>query len=119
MANFPTLKTGAVLQYPARRSQSFTTHVLRFLDGGEQRYRNSGPPLHRWTVALHLLDENEIHSIQEFFRSVQGQVGTFSFTDPWDNTVYPSCSLESDELPAEFLELSNCETSLVIRENRS
>jgi hypothetical protein len=119
MATFPTLKTGAVLQYPARRSSLFSTHVLRFLDGGEQRYRNSGPPLKRWSVSLRMLDEKEVHDVQEFFRTVQGQAGTFSFIDPWDGATYASCSLQSDELSAEFLELGNCSTELVIQENRN
>ena len=36
---FPTLKTGAVMQYPGKRILQFSTDVVRFLDGTEQRYR--------------------------------------------------------------------------------
>jgi len=32
---FPTLKTGAVVQYPAKRVLRFNTQALRFLDGSE------------------------------------------------------------------------------------
>lgn len=37
---FPTLKTGATLQYPAQRATAFSTDVVRFVDGSEQRFRD-------------------------------------------------------------------------------
>ena len=33
MSDFPILKTGAVIQYPAEKATSFSTEVLRFVDG--------------------------------------------------------------------------------------
>ena len=39
MNEFPKLKTGAVAQYPAQRTTRYSTHVMRFMDGSEQRYR--------------------------------------------------------------------------------
>ena len=119
MDTFPLLKTGVVLQYPARRAQDYSTQVARFLDGTEQRMPDYGKPLHRWIVRLDLLDETEAWNLERFFLSQQGQAGTFSFTDPWDGTVYANCSFEGDEADLQFTGEARSGTSLVVKENRS
>ncbi len=118
MSDFPLLRTGAVLQYPATRQIRSSTCVLRFLDGSEQRFREYGTPIRWWTIRLDLLDETEMAAVESFFLSQQGQSGSFSFTDPWAGTVYPNCSLESDLLSLEFSNLCRGRTTLVIKENR-
>jgi hypothetical protein len=118
MSDFPSLRTGAVAQYPATRQIQSSTCVLRFLDGSEQRFREYGRPIRSWTVRLGLLDDEEMAALESFFLSQQGQSGSFSFTDPWDGTIYPSCSLESDLLSLEYGNLSRGRTTLVIKENR-
>ena len=40
MATFPTLKTGAVMQYPAKATIRYSNRFIKFVDGGEQRYRD-------------------------------------------------------------------------------
>jgi len=119
MSTFPTLKTGAVLQYPAQRSIQFSTEVVQFVDGSEQRYRNFASPLHSWTVKLDLLDEQELHALRAFFAAEAGLAGNFSFTDPWDGTVYAYCSLASDDMPEQLTDDDRGSTSLTLRENRS
>ena len=66
VANFPTLKTGAVAQYPSDRTQQFSTQVFRFLDGSEQRFPGYGSALRQWTIRLDLLDEAELTNLQSF-----------------------------------------------------
>ena len=119
MANFPALKTGVVAQYPSDRALRFSTQVLRFLDGSEQRFAGNGSPLRRWAIRLDLLDESELASLRQFFEGQEGRAGTFSFTDPWDGTVYASCSFDSDELALEYQEQARGKTTAVIKENRS
>ena len=119
MSSFPTLKTGAVLQYPAQKEVEFSTTVLRFIDGSEQRFRNYQTPLHRWMIRLDLLDESELHQFREFYRTQGGAAGSFAFTDPWDGTSYENCSIEDDAMTEELLDESNGKTSLTVRENRS
>ncbi len=119
MAEFPKLKTGAVMQYPARRTASYSTRVLRFVDGSEQRYRRYGSPLKAWVIRLELLDEEELRSLEEFFLSQQGALYDFSFTDPYDNTTYPSCRLEGDAVELRFQGVHRGGTALIVRENRS
>lgn len=119
MNSFPALSTGAVLQYPADKTYSFSTQVVRFIDGSEQRFCDYPQVLHRWIVTLDLLNETEINGLREFFRIQNGAVGQFSFTDPWDNTVYANCSLETDSMVEVLEDEGRTRTRLVIRENRS
>ncbi len=118
MGAFPKLKTGAVMQYPASRGVEYATQVHRFVDGSEQRYRERGGPARRWVIRLDRLDETELQSLQEFFDSVQGRAGYFSFDDPWDEVTYGNCSLEDDALALEWSGEMRGRTVLVVRENR-
>ena len=119
MSSFPTLKTGAVLQYPAQKSFQFSTAIVRYIDGSEQRFPSYQTPIHRWVVRLDMLDESELHQVQEFFRTQGGASEAFAFTDPWDGTGYSSCRVEEDEMVSVLTDVSSGRTSLMIRENRS
>jgi hypothetical protein len=119
MATFPQLKTGAVAQYPATKAFRFQNQTLRFLDGTEQRYRDSAGPLHRWVIDLNELDESEMAAFEQFFQGNQGRLESFVFTDPWDGTQYANCSLASDELALSSLAEMSGKTSLTVIENRS
>jgi hypothetical protein len=118
MGDFPVLKTGAVIQYPAIRAIEYSTRVLRFLDGTEQRFRDYGAPVLRWVIRLDLLDEEEMAKLEDFFRSEQGRTGTFTFTDPWDSTEHPNCSLDNDWIQLRFGGPGRGSTGLVVRKNR-
>lgn len=119
MGLFPTLRTGAVTQYPAERSVEFATQVLWFVGGAEQRFPERAGPLRRWVVRLDLLDEAELNALAEFFRLQGGRAVEFAFTDPWDGTVHAACSVDADELVMELVDEGRCRTSLIVRENRS
>lgn len=119
MDSFPILSTGAVLQYPASKSLRFSTQIVRFIDGSEQRFSDYPKVLRRWTVALDRLSETEMNKFREFFRIRNGAAGQFSFTDPWDGALYPNCSLENDQMAETLVEEGRGKTTLIIRENRS
>lgn len=119
MSDFPTLKTGAILQYPAQKVTRFSSVVLRFMDGAEQRFRDYQAPLRRWLVRLDLLDDAELHVLREFFREQSGAAGTFTFTDPGDSIEYLNCSFENDEITEDFLDEVKGKTALTIQENRA
>ena len=115
----PTLKTGAVMQYPAKRALQFNTEAIRFLDGTEQRFRDNPSVLHQWTIQLDLLDESELAELDQFFVSNQGRFGSFSFTDPWDGTVYPNCSLAKDTYGFQLRGEMRGKTTLSVCQNRT
>ena len=85
----------------------------------EQRFCDYPQPLHRWVVALDLLNETEMNNLRQFFRTQNGAAGQFSFTDPWDGTQYPNCSLETDQMLEKLEDAGRGGTTLEIRENRS
>jgi uncharacterized protein (TIGR02217 family) len=118
MADFPLLKTKAVTQYPSSRSLEFSTGVLRFVDGSEQRYRQMRQPVRRWMLRLGDVSEEELYAIQAFFESRQGQTGSFAFTDPWDGTEYPDCSFEQDEFEIRLLAEGHAAGAVLIRNNQ-
>ena len=118
MSDFPTLKTGAILQYPAQKEVRFATEVLRFVDGSEQRFREYQTPLRRWMIRLDLLDQGELHLLRQFFRTQAGAAGGFIFTDPWDGTQHTNCSLEGGEMAQQLVDEMKGKTSLTVRENR-
>jgi Conserved hypothetical protein 2217 (DUF2460) len=116
MAAFPSLKSGAVAQYPSDRRRETSTQVFRFLDGSEQRFRGFGSSLRRWTIRLDLLDESEMVNLSQFFESVGGRAGIFAFTDPFDGTAYPNCSFGRDVLALTFGGESRGSATVMIRE---
>ena len=118
MATFPCLKTKAVAQYPASKAIQFQNRVLRFVDGGEQRYRDAAGPLHRWVIRLDELDEGEMAGLEAFFAENEGRFAGFAFTDPWDGAQYANCSVQTDELELTSVEEMRGRTSLTVVENR-
>lgn len=116
---FPTLKTGAITQYPATKNTQYSSFVIRFLDGSDQRYRQYTPALLQWSVKLELLDESETRALDQFFLNQQGQAGAFSFTDPWTQTVYTSCSFNQGTFASQLAGEAQVTVSLTIVQNRT
>jgi len=119
MADFPLLQTGAVTQYPSQRQRAYSTRVLEFVDGGEQRFRQSGAALRQWVIRLDLLFESELKALENFFRAQAGRYEEFTFRDPWTAEEVPHCSLASDTFEFSLTEHDRGITTLTVRENRS
>ena len=119
MSDFPLLKSGAVAQYPIRKSLSYSTQVMTFVDGSEQRVRDYKAPIRRWIIQLDRLDEGELAALEQFFLSQQGRAGEFAFTDPWTDTIHSSCCLDEDGAAFDYLREGRGQTTLIVRENRS
>jgi hypothetical protein len=118
LLTFPTLKTGAAVQYPLRSAATFGTGVLKFLGGDEQRYRLKAGELRAWVIQLASLSEDEVGQIESFFAMATGTFVTFSFTDPATGTVYPDCHLGNDDLISIFNGELRAGLSLVIQQGR-
>ncbi len=118
MSDFPTLKTGAKWQYPTTKLIEFQTTVLKFVDGSEQRYRETQGPLRQWNAVLHLLDEEELQRLEVLFEANQGAYGRFTFEDPWNETESVNCSFADDQLELELQGESRGQSVVRIKENR-
>jgi hypothetical protein len=117
MAAFPTLRSGAVMQYPAQRQTRCSTSTLRFMDGREQRFRAIRGPRCTWTVRVDLLTDEELDELQRFFIAMSGSHGRFSFTDPWNGVTYPDCSFDQEAFEAEWTAPGRSKATVIIREN--
>ncbi|MBV9745810.1 MAG: DUF2460 domain-containing protein [Acidobacteriia bacterium] len=95
----------------------FQHEILRFLDGTDQRYRDSAGPLYSWVIRLDQLDENELAAMETFFLENQGAFGTFAFTDPWSGQVFTNCSLAADNMDLISVAEMQSKTSLTIIQN--
>lgn len=119
MSTFPTLKTGAVVQYPASRNTQLATDIVKFIDGSEQRFRGYAQCYRRWLINCDALDETELHNIRTFVQEMNGAAGVFAFTDPWDTTVYEKCSIEGDVFTEALVGPMQGSTTIIIRENKA
>ena len=113
MASFPTLKTGAVAQYPFDRAVGFQTQAVRFLDGSSQRFRIRAA-LRKWTLDLDLLDEDELASVVSFFEA-QG-TAPFAFTDPISGDTAPACVLSANSLTVVMTAEHRAQATVLIEE---
>jgi phage-related protein len=113
-AAFPTLRTGAVAQYPLARTIRFQTTSVRFLDGSRQRYRIRSAGLRSWTVKLNLLDQQELAAVNAFVE--QQGTATFAFTDPVSGDTVSPCILGTRSFDAGMTDEMNAEATIVIEE---
>ena len=116
MSRFPKLKTGAVVQYPAARAEGYSTEVKKFLDCGEQRYRDFAAARRRWVVDLEMLDETETARLARFFDEQQGRLGVFEFEDPWTGTVVAPCRFGEDQFGTLEESESRCAVRVTVEE---
>ena len=114
---FPILKTGAVTQYPATQNIQYSSFVVRFLDGSNQRYRKYAAPLRRWVIRLAMLDETEIYAMEKFFQEQGGSFGSFGFIDPWTQALFPDCSIDQDELNYQLSGEARGAVNIIVTEN--
>src|SRR5579884_3291001 len=98
MATFPTLKTGAVAQYPLQTASRYASQAVQFLDGSRQSYRIQGPPLRRWSIQLSGLDEGELANVIAFVE--QQCLAPFSFTDPVTGQTAARCIISGQKMDA-------------------
>jgi len=113
MTSFPTLKTGAVTQYPFDRAVGFQIQAVRFLDGSSQRFRIR-TPLRKWTLNLDLLDEDEMIALVAFFEA-QG-TAPFAFTDPVSGDTALACVLSANSLTVAMIAEHRAQATVLIEE---
>ena len=113
---FPTLSTGAVMQYPAPVITGQGVGIIRFLDGSDQRYLTQGRTFRSWKVDLNLLNEDELAAVETFFEAQSGDYGTFTFPDPFSVTAVPNCRLAHPSLHTTYEDVDAGSTSLWVIE---
>ena len=61
--------------------------------------------------------DEELQLVMSFMEARNGRHGVFSFFDPWDETEYINCSLESDLHELRLDERARSAITIVIRQN--
>jgi hypothetical protein len=116
MAQFPILRTGAVMQYPASFVTGQGAQVIRFMDGTDQRYLTQAKALRQWEIRLDLLTDDELYQLELFFQAQGGDYSTFTFPDPFSGTDVPNCRLGAPQLPSEYVATNVSSTSIWVIE---
>lgn len=93
MAQLPTLKTGARVQYPVWRETRYPTRVLQFLDCREQRFPLGRGGLMRWDLEFRQLDEGEAHRLAGVLAQ---DGGNLDFVDPISGMLREGCFAGGD-----------------------
>src|SRR3954447_10765029 len=102
MAHFPTLKTGAVFQYPTTVKVAFgATRSVEFLDGSSHRYCTGPSALRQWLVRMEHLDGAETALVSAFVKANVSR--TFSFTDPFSGDIVSRCALAGSQFQSSFI----------------
>lgn len=111
---FPTLSNGEVCMYPASRTVTVQTRVLRMLNDNEQRWRVC-PTLSAWELNFSRLKIADVNTLRAFFETQKGQFDvTWSF--PFNGATYNFCTFEQDEFTATETARLEWETTLRFRQ---
>ena len=97
MLYFPQLASGAVSQFPCRKHVQQRTLVNVLADGSEVKLFDPGACRVEWDIDLASLTNSEWDAIRHLFGAAAGQLGTFTFLDPFGNLL--SWSEEPDAAP--------------------
>ena len=118
MFTFPDNLIPALFQYPSTRRTAFSTQVVTFVGGTEQRYALAGAPLRTWRAQPRLLTDNTVEQLAAFFELVKGPTNPFRFRDPWEDITYPVCYFQDAGLEISAREQGRNAVSFAIVEGK-
>ena len=87
MLYFPQLASGAVSQFPCRKHVRQRTLVNVLADGSEVKLFDPGACRMEWDIDLASLTKPEWDAMRDLFVAAEGQLGTFTFLDPFGNLL--------------------------------
>jgi hypothetical protein len=89
MANlfFPQLSTGALVQYPVKRSKSVHTVSTQAEDGSVLTYFDPKGSMLTWQLEYAGITQAEVNQLQVLFDACAGRLRTFTFIDPLANLL--------------------------------
>ena|SRR5690242_13942201 len=89
MANlfFPQLSTGALVQYPVKRTKSVRTVETRTEDGSVLTYFDPKGSILSWQLEYSGITLAEVNQLQALFEACAGRFRAFTFIDPVANLL--------------------------------
>jgi hypothetical protein len=82
---FPQLSTGAMAQFPIRKSSSVHTVTNVLEDGTVLAYADPNSSCLRWDLSYAALNAAEVAALQSLFNNCSGRQTSFTFIDPTGN----------------------------------
>lgn len=86
---FPQLSTGALAQYPIKRTKSVHTVVNEMEDGSRISYFDPDGSTLIWDLSYAGLTQEEVDAMQSLFDGCRGPLRAFTFIDPAANLLSP------------------------------
>jgi len=90
---FPQLSTGALAQYPIKKTRLYRTITNVLPDGTMFLTQDSGYSRSLWSLSYSNLSVSDIQAIQTHFAACNGPLHAFTFIDPTDNLLAWSSDL--------------------------
>lgn len=87
MLYYPQLTTGAISQFPVRRSAAMRSVTNELTSGFTIRMADTGAQKVQWKLQYSSLTDAERSSIESLFEDSEGQLNTFTFLDPTANLL--------------------------------
>lgn len=88
---YPTLSSGAKVQYPFQSNPSYLTTVNDMPHGKRYAYYWRSTPLYTWQLQYSVITDAEAAILLDFFISAGGMYHAFSFTDPETLVTHAKC----------------------------
>jgi hypothetical protein len=96
MAVFPQLTSGALAQFPVKKSNQLRTVVNTMADGSVVKLADPGGVITEWQLQYSNISDAEAAALEQFFLSMEGSLNVFTFLDPTANLLAWSDQLTND-----------------------
>ena len=95
MATYPQLGTGALSQYPVRKTRRTRTVVNLAADGSTIKLADPASEATEWVLAYTGISDDEAAALRSFFDAMEGTLNGFTFVDPAGNLLAWSEQLDN------------------------
>jgi hypothetical protein len=84
---YPQLATGALCQFPMRKSRRMRTITNRAADGSAIKLADPAAEITEWRLEYVDLSDQEADALRDFFTAAEGSLNGFTFLDPAGNLL--------------------------------
>ena len=96
MLVYPQLGSGALSQFPIRKTRRARTVINRSADGSKIKLADPAGAVTEWNLTYTDLSDQEAATLEAFFAAAEGSLNGFTFLDPTGNLLAWSEQLESE-----------------------
>jgi hypothetical protein len=96
MLVYPQLGTGALSQYPVRKTRRARTVINQAPDGTTVRLADPAGETTEWQLEYAEISDEEANALEQFFATAEGTLHGFTFLDPSGNLLSWSDQLDTD-----------------------